>query len=386
MPKVKRRANEVADSVSGPAGSRRMRGASAVIVGAGVCAVVFASAFLTMADRPLPIDRLQVAEGWADERRCVDCHQQGATFWETGHAQTLQRAEHGSSAELLATLADAPAVRGSGTVVTRTDASLVARNLHDGFESRATLDWCFGSGRHARTWVSTLSDSQGATDLLEYRWSWYRATQGFDITPGQPNEPVPGYFCQLGVLFDPPKSRRCFGCHVSHLPLDAGQLQEAELKPGVTCQRCHGPRAEHVVSGGERGGDGFWSRASQQESVERCAECHRSADEQPPDTITPDNPDIVRFQPIGLTRSACYQHSAMTCVTCHDPHRPLEAQDSTGDWQCVQCHAGHRDDQVPCRAGHSADCLRCHMPKVRMERPLWFTDHWIRTRGEESPP
>lgn len=333
----------------------------------------------------IPVDRLQIETGWADETTCANCHEQGRTFWETGHAQTLHPVDDAESAALLKALLQNPAARDEGTTVRTEGGQFLAVNQLDKFRSESALGWCFGSGKHARTWVGTLPDSRGVTDLLEFRWSWYREIEGFDITPGQPDEPGAGYYAHLGLLFDHPKARRCFSCHATSLPLDAGEIQQSHIRAGVTCQRCHGPRAEHVATDGIIG-DGFWSRASQQESVEHCAECHRSAAEQDPSTIVPDNPDIARFQPVGLVQSACFQKSSMTCVTCHDPHRPLDAQDSLGVWQCSQCHDGARNDHPRCRAGHVDDCVRCHMPKVSMDRPIRFTDHWIRIRENESPP
>lgn len=350
-----------------------------------LCMIGLAVTLPQFAVSSIPIDRLQLSTGWADESSCVSCHDQGRTFWGTGHAQTLHPVDDAESAALLKALLQNPDARDEGTTVRTESRQFLAVNQVEKFRSETTLGWCFGSGRHARTWVGTIPDSRGVTDLLEFRWSWYRAIEGFDITPGQPDEPGAGYYARLGLLFDHPKARRCFGCHASSLPLDSGQIQESQIHAGVTCQRCHGLRAEHVATGG-RVGDGFWSLATQQESVDRCAECHRSAEEQDPLTIVPDNSDIARFQPVGLAQSACFQNSSMTCVTCHDPHRPLDAQDSLGVWQCSQCHDGARSDHPLCRAGHADDCLQCHMPKVSMDRPIRFTDHWIRIRANESPP
>ncbi len=121
--------------------------------------------------------------------------------------------------------------------------------------------------------------------------------------------------------------------------------------------------------------------------MNRCAQCHRRADEMDTEPIHPDNKNLARFQPIGITQSRCFNSPKMTCVICHDPHVPLDDQNLTGIWQCVQCHDGAKD-QVTCGAGQTDDCLSCHMPKVRGVAPLDFTDHWIRVRSDvpnESP-
>ena len=99
------------------------------------------------------------------------------------------------------------------------------------------------------------------------------------------------------------------------------------------------------------------------------------------DELRADDPDLARFQPVGLIRSKCFTVSQkMTCTTCHDPHRPLEAQDSLGDWQCIQCHDPAESSDTLCKAGQPENCLQCHMPKVQSTDPLRFTDHWIRVR------
>lgn len=246
------------------------------------------------------------------------------------------------------------------------------------------LDWCFGSGRHACTWIGTLTDSWGGTDLVEFRWTWYAQQQEFDITPGQPSAPDQRTFGGLGVLYDQPKARRCFACHASYLPVDSGRIDEAQLRPGVTCQRCHGPQSRHVAGEGSSSPERL-GRLPQDESVRRCAQCHRHADEFDPQVVSASNVDIVRFQPVGLAQSACFQKSStLTCVTCHDPHRPMEVQDSAGIWQCTQCHDPERPSQTLCRLGRRDDCLSCHMPKVRGGPPIWFTDHWIRVRRDSE--
>lgn len=357
-------------------------------IAAATVVVVSLTSFLAFriesSSRPLPLAQLQDSNGRADEQTCAECHEQAETFWDTGHARTLRRVNEETSKSLLQKLESVQAVRSEGTKIFLTETEGLAVNLRDGISRKAKLKWCFGSGEHAHTWVATLADSHGATDLLEFRWTWYRSTGGFDITPGQPDKTTNGYFGGLGVLFDQPKARRCFRCHSSYLPIQSGKIQEHAIQAGVTCQRCHGPRQKHVESEGKVL-DPFWKNANQMESVNRCAECHRRAEEFHPSKITHDNTGIPRFQPVGLTQSACFQQSKMTCLTCHNPHLPLSAQDSKRIAQCVQCHDGKAENHPLCGAAHKDNCLKCHMPKIPLGRPVSFTDHWIRVRENDRP-
>jgi hypothetical protein len=324
-----------------------------------------------------PIDLLQVVNGRADEKTCINCHEQAEQFHATGHANALRRSTSTESLELLADFERCDPAGAEGTFLNAEAALPVAENSLGGHVS---LDWCFGSGRHARTWVATLGDSQGATDLLEFRWTWYRDIDGFARTPGQPDKHFSTHLGPFGVLYDHSKARRCFGCHSSYLAIDDGRLRLEDVETGVNCQRCHGLRGEHVASDGEIHDD-FWQTASPVEAVNRCAECHRRPEETGADEI---RPDLARFQPVGLIQSKCFTVSQkLTCTTCHDPHRPLEAQDSLGDWQCLQCHSGSDTSgtkHTVCGSGESQNCLQCHMPKVRSQDPIRFTDHWIRVR------
>ncbi len=331
-----------------------------------------------------PVDRVSLSSGWADETRCAECHTQGETFWQTGHAQTLRPVLSQSSSERLHQLNNSPPDLVKALQVHFLDQSVRAIDDASGTERQLSLTWCFGSGRHACTWVGTLQDSWGATDLVEFRWTWYSEINDFDVTPGQPSVRDDGFFGGLGVLFDHPKARRCFSCHSSYLPMHSGRLDESAIKPSVTCQRCHGPHQSHLDSGGTVVME-VLRNLDPHESIMRCAQCHRRADEQEPSDIRPDNPEIVRFQPVGLVQSACFKNSMkLTCVTCHDPHRSLEAQDSRGIWQCVQCHGSAKLNQIPCGDGREDDCLTCHMPKIRSNAPVYFTDHWIRVRHDDE--
>ncbi|MEO1995963.1 MAG: multiheme c-type cytochrome [Planctomycetaceae bacterium] len=323
---------------------------------------------------------------WADESTCIDCHTEAESFWETGHANTLRPAVSKESLALLTALGDDQHVQGEGTRIhyNADEGFVTAVNEYNNVKSEVMLDWCFGSGHHACTWVATLTDGRGASDLLEFRWSSYEHGKFVDVTPGQPLKRGDGHLEGLGMLHDPSKARQCFSCHATQLTVEQGYIDSQSIRAGVTCQKCHGARQRHVETDGQETGLS-WKSVSQQEAINRCAECHRRANEQDPKDVTPQNADIVRFQPVGLVQSKCFNASSMTCTTCHDPHRTLSAQKSRGIWQCIQCHSSESDAHTSCAAGHVDDCLQCHMPAIRMESPLTFTDHWIRVRNDPGP-
>ncbi|MCA9066637.1 MAG: hypothetical protein KDA96_26400, partial [Planctomycetaceae bacterium] len=336
------------------------------------------------ARKQLVISDLTTMPGdWADENSCVECHEQGETFWATGHAKTLSRATQPDSAARLLKIAMSPRPTSEMTSVRAEGDHLLAVHHTSEQIREVALDWCFGSGTHAQTWTCTMPEADGTLSQMEFRWTWYREIDGFDLTPGQAETASPGFFHGLGVLFDSPRTGRCFSCHTSRLPVVHGQIQEDQIHMGVTCQRCHGPRQPHVASDGAIVNP-EWRGIDRDDSVQRCAQCHRLPEQNPRNQLHPDNPGIVRFQPIGLMKSACYLNSDMSCITCHDPHKTMKQQDSAGIWQCLQCHNPDNQRHTTCQAGETENCLECHMPRVPIDAPVAFTDHWIRIR--QTPP
>ena len=96
---------------------------------------------------------------------------------------------------------------------------------------------------------------------------------------------------------------------------------------------------------------------------------------------------IIRFQPYRLERSMCWGAAGdtrITCMACHDPHKPLEHNLSAYDAKCLNCHAaesgaGAAAKLAPACSVATRDCASCHMPKLEIP---WvhttFTDHFIR--------
>lgn len=355
------------------------RGWTKLFVVAAVFVPITLVSVLGQRPRKIPRDMLAGGDKWADESTCTECHNEPDTYVETGHAQTLHFGNSPRSLEKLKRFAESKPAKAEGVQVRIDDSGAVASFGEGAGAASVPLNWCFGSGAHAVTWCSTTIDSLGATDQLEFRYTWFHEVDGFEVTPGQPDVAPPTHHGQLGVLFDGAKTQRCFGCHASHMDIVNGFIREDTLVRSISCQRCHGPMKAHVDSGGEYI-DPAWKTTDREEAIKQCGQCHRNPDELDASEITTSNNNIVRFQPVGLKQSACYLNSEMTCITCHDPHLSLSEQNSRGIWQCVQCHDPKKAAHTLCGAGEVDDCLRCHMPAVRMKQPVKFTDHWIRVR------
>jgi tetratricopeptide (TPR) repeat protein len=222
--------------------------------------------------------------------------------------------------------------------------------------------WAFGAGLKAITWVS----QSGEDAYVEHGMSYYSATKSMALTPGHSDSKDVRY-----RTFDPDATAlKCFRCHsTGPLTLDASTHGIQPSEPGIHCEACHGPGGEHVKSGGAAAllNPG---RLSALELNNFCGTCHRTAPEG-------DWTDKwrTRHQPSYLNQAACFRKSGgtLTCLTCHDPHRPLAETAASYNQFCVNCHKAARHQTA---VGTHA-CTDCHMPQVVINAQLRFTNHWI---------
>jgi Tfp pilus assembly protein PilF len=95
----------------------------------------------------------------------------------------------------------------------------------------------------------------------------------------------------------------------------------------------------------------------------------------------------INHHPYRLRQSRCFLASggALSCLTCHDPHRRLPASERASHYRaaCRQCHAAdacRRPDKP--EEADTSDCVSCHMVKRRTQDVVHvvMTDHLIRRR------
>ncbi len=256
------------------------------------------------------------------------------------------------------------------------------------FPGRRSVDWIFGSGHHALTPVTLLENPRGETEMFQFHASWY-PDHGLGLTPGSMAQ---GETASIGLHHSATETLQCFGCHSTFLAVENGQLDLNRSVVGVTCARCHPGAARHADSEGELPTAVDWKALSPLDSINRCGECHRRIEEFTQDELTTENQLLIRFAPVGLALSPCFQSQAeasrsvrMDCITCHDPHRPAATDPAYYAQRCNTCHAPSQADSTPCPVRpQGSDCLTCHMPKVKTSDYLAFTDHWIRVREPEK--
>ena len=147
----------------------------------------------------------------------------------------------------------------------------------------------------------------------------------------------------------------------------------------MQCETCHGPGGDHAASQKAIQNP---KRLSAPATNELCGTCHRKPAAAGDDTDWT-NPWNTRHQPLYLAESACFRQSkgALSCLTCHPAHTPVDRKAASYDRTCSGCHARPRHRTAV--AGRA--CVLCHMPAVEPQAHLRFANHWIGVYAEGKP-
>ena len=259
-------------------------------------------------------------------------------------------------------------------------------------------DYAIGSGHHALTYVSMIEHK--IPFVLEHRLTYYHregGKSGLDMTPGHDTQPAPAGLKPYGGELPPRIARECFRCHATQIAAgdDEERFDENTMIPNVSCERCHGPGKAHVAAARRHAPVAELvlpfgpERYTAQKLLTLCGSCHRLPLPSQSDRIKPGDPNLVRFQPVGIAQSRCYQKSAgaLSCVTCHDPHARVSPDRAAYDKVCLSCHAGPggpKTDKTAkpagpaCPVSAQSRCVECHMPRKDAGQGILFSDHWIR--------
>ena len=349
--------------------------------------------------QPLPAQVTPTAPGrpltvtaFVGARACQECHPgEYDAYTRSGHSLTLRDAADAPGARWFdgKTFPD-PEQPGVTWSYLLQDHRLTAIRRAGERTEPFPLDYAFGSGHRAVTFVSMTKADPGSWGGQEHRLSYFRHLGSVGLSPGQEQGPdqVAGT-TPVGRILSSKQIYRCFNCHsTSTSAYPARELDPETLIPNVSCERCHGPGRSHVEAA-RRGRTGLAMPSgaeggTAESQLRMCGECHRLPEVAPSGSIRPDNDLLARFQPIGLMQSRCYLRSdgRLRCVTCHDPHDRPSRDRLTYEAACLECHGTGRKSACP--VSPRSGCIACHMPRREAVSGALFADHWIRI-PEGSP-
>ena len=193
----------------------------------------------------------------------------------------------------------------------------------------------------------------------------------------------------------------CYSCHVSQLQTNYNLANDSYhstwKEPGINCETCHGPSADHV-----RVEQLAKKKGKQPEDIKiivtktftkeqhnaSCAPCHAKMRPITPG-YTPgdryfDNYDLTTFEntdfyPDGRdlgenytytqwNQNKCMLNGDLHCVICHTSSGRDRYKDNPNA-ACLQCH-NNRSENLSAHTGHKADsegsvCINCHMPETQ---------------------
>jgi tetratricopeptide (TPR) repeat protein len=207
----------------------------------------------------------------------------------------------------------------------------------------------------------------------------------------------------------------CFSCHVSQLSknydLKTDSYHTTWAEPGINCETCHGPSAEHARLFRELPANQpapadlnliVTRKLSTEQRNATCAPCHAKMS---PVTMNfaPgeryfDHFDLVAlesadFYPDGRDlgenytytqwrQSLCAKSGKLDCLHCHTSSGRYRFQDAAkANDACLPCHE-ERVGNAPAHTRHKADtpgsrCVSCHMPMTEFAR-MRRSDHSMR--------
>lgn len=329
---------------------------------------------------------------------CGSCHADKlATQQRTAMAQTAHRA---ADSEVLKEFPKLTFENSHIHYEIRSENRQPTFTVSDGAQSVSSkLLWAFGNGRVGQSYLYKQDDGH----IYEARASFFATLHNLNFTPSRALDNPKDLDEAAARRVPSAEVVKCFSCHTTGGHIGA-EIDEQSLVPGVSCEACHGPGAQHVAAAkvaemsdtpdAARGTIYNAAKLSPANSVDFCGACHISYWDMRFSGAT--GVATSKCQPFRLQQSKCWGgkgDARITCVACHDPHQPLATETVSYDRNCLSCHVVGSTKPTSSQAGSacpkaSSDCASCHMPKEFTPVMHYaFTDHRIRIvkPGENYP-
>jgi tetratricopeptide (TPR) repeat protein len=240
-----------------------------------------------------------------------------------------------------------------------------------------------------------------AYDVTRKEWI-DMAASGVRHFPGDQRSEEPFHWKEWPYTFN----TACYSCHVSQLStnydLKTDTYHTVWAEPGINCETCHGPSAEHNKIARETPKGQPLSdpkiistkTMTKEQRTHLCASCHAKttaplARAYPPggrffdhfDLVTLENPDYFpdgrdlgeNYTYTSWLMSPCVKSGKLDCMHCHTSsgrYRFKKPEDANK--ACLPCHE-ERVHRAPAHTHHEEGsagnhCISCHMPMTSFAR------------------
>ena len=157
----------------------------------------------------------------------------------------------------------------------------------------------------------------------------------------------------------------CGNCHTTGYEKEGNQdglpgMIGTWSEPGVGCEACHGPGAEHIKTADP-------TKIKIDDSAALCGSCHIRGDKE---TIPAKGGYIRHHEQYNELLAS--PHSKTSCTACHDPHKKAEFSITEDKAECATCHGSVNDAFIGSTMEQAGlTCVSCHMPKAtKSAKPL----------------
>jgi nitrate/TMAO reductase-like tetraheme cytochrome c subunit len=322
---------------------------------------------------------------FAGSASCRKCHKQiYDSFVLTSHIKT---SEPSSEKNILGSFQPGKNIfhyrPGLYVSMEKTDSGLYQVEYIDSVQKIARrFDITIGSGERGQTYLSWQNNF-----INQLPVSYLSSVNEWANSPGDQNH----------VFFDRPINSRCLECHTTYakvipfrLANSPEQFESNRIIYGITCEKCHGPGAKHVEyeTKNPKESPGKYiinpAKFSRLQSLDLCSLCHggriqpikptfsftsgdKLSDYFKIDTTGSGNTIDVHGNQYGLlSKSKCFTTTAMTCLSCHNPHENQRDNIALFSQKCISCHNeahGTFCKINPAPKNINSNCIDCHMPK-----------------------
>lgn len=286
------------------------------------------------------------------------------------------------------------------------------------------VNYIIGSGQHTNSHIQSVNGY-----LNQMPMTFYSQKQKWDLPPGFENGVNTRFTRKIGL--------ECMSCHNGYPNFVMGSENKYNYVPnGIDCERCHGPGSIHVhlKQTGKLVDTSKYidysivnpSKLPIDLQFDVCQRCHlqgnavlkndhsfydfkpgkklndyisvflpkyKNADDEfimasHADRLKQSACFIRSFERSGNTKSLKPYKSAMTCITCHNPHVSVrETNKDVFNDACRNCHGNENktnsiQPSEKCKkpSYHTSNCVSCHMPSSgSIDIPhVTVHDHYIR--------